>query len=54
MTPQKERRALLRELREIDRDYPDGGPADVMADRRRAISNRLDELRPKADPGSRS
>jgi hypothetical protein len=31
-------------LREIDRDYPDGGPADVMADRHRAIVNRLDEL----------
>jgi hypothetical protein len=44
MTPQEERRALRRELREIERDYPDGGPADVMADRRRAIVNRLDKL----------
>jgi hypothetical protein len=25
-----------------------GGPADVMADRRRAIVNRLDELRQKS------
>jgi len=33
---------------EIERDYPDGGPADVMADRRRAIVNRLDELRRKS------
>jgi hypothetical protein len=41
-----ERRALFRELGEIERDYPDGGPADVMADRRREICNRLDELRP--------
>jgi hypothetical protein len=48
MTPQQERRALLRELREIARDYPDGGSADVMADRRRAIVNRLDELRQKS------
>jgi hypothetical protein len=50
MTPQQERRALLRELREIERDYADGGPADVIADRRRAIVNRLDELRQKS-PG---
>jgi len=25
---------------EIERDYPDGRPADVMADRRRTIVNR--------------
>ena len=33
-----------RKLREIERDYPDGGPADVMADRRRAIASRPDEI----------